>query len=249
MTMPAEVAALATNLARNCRYAVFPVRSDKKPACPHWFRDASLDPVVIAELWRRYPAPLIGIATGSRSGISVLDIDQKHPEAVVWWQESHSLLLPSRTYVTRSGGLHVYFRHHGAVTNTQGRLCRGVDTRGEAGYIISWFASGLECFDYSPPAPWPAWLLDELRPRPTPLPSRPARTVNPDRALDGIVRRLAASREGERNGMLYWAACRCTERGMRLREIEALLLPTATSIGLPDIEARKTIGSGMKCAA
>ena len=43
--------------------------------------------------------------------------------------------------------------------------------------------------------------------------------------------------------MLFWAACRCVERGMRQREIEALLIPTAIGTGLSDIEARRTITS------
>jgi hypothetical protein len=240
-----EVCQLTQNLARNCGYAVFPCGEDKRPTTPHGFKDASTDPDRIAWLWQHYPGPLIGIATGSRSGFSVLDIDRKHPEAVLWWQNSHLLLLPARTFATRSGGLHLHLLHREGVTNSQGKICRGVDTRGEGGYAIYWFAAGFDCFDHTAPQPWPAWLLDELTRRPAlpPQASTPARLHSDDRAIDGIVRRLTSAREGERNGVLFWAACRCAERGMRQREIEGLLIPTAISIGLTDFETRRTITS------
>ncbi len=76
MTAPHEVPEAAQALARNCGYKVFPCRvHDKRPTCPHGFRQASNDPAEIARLWRRYPGGLIGIATGQASGIDVLDID------------------------------------------------------------------------------------------------------------------------------------------------------------------------------
>lgn len=38
---------------------VFPVRADKRPACPHGLRDATSDPAGIRELWRCWPGPLV----------------------------------------------------------------------------------------------------------------------------------------------------------------------------------------------
>jgi hypothetical protein len=241
----ADVCRLAQNLARNCGYAVFPCREDKRPACPHGFKQASKKPDEIAELWRRWPGLLIGFATGSASGISVLDVDPKHPETFLWWESSHPLLLPSRTFETRSHGLHLHLRHREGVTNSQGKIAKGIDTRGEGGYAIHWYAAGFACFDHSPPASWPAWLLAELTRQPRAPPPQPGPKAQPhaERAVDGILRRLAAAREGERNGVLFWSACRLDERGMRQAEIEALLLPTAIGIGLSDIEARRTITS------
>jgi hypothetical protein len=235
---------LAINLARCAGYAVFPCRNDKRPACPHGFKQAAHEPAAIAELWRRWPGPLIGIATGPQSGIVVLDCDRKHAEAVIWWQRNHHRLLPTRVYQTRSGGLHLYFRDCAGVSNTQGKLCRGIDTRGEGGYVISWFAAGLECLDHTPPQPFPDWLFHALTYRP-PAPLSAARSINPDRAIDGVLRRLAEAQEGERNGMLFWAACRLTEHRIGRAETEALLLPIARGIGLTDHEARATIKSAM----
>jgi hypothetical protein len=227
-----DVCRMAIALATNCGYAVFPCRNDKRPATEHGFRDASTDPAKIFRLWQRYPGPLIGVATGRV--ISALDIDPKHRAAYDWWQQHHARLLPTRTYRTRSGGLHLYFRHREDVTNTQGKIASGIDTRGAGGYVIHWFSAGLECLDHSPPAEWPAWLFNELK-KEAPQPIRPARAaVDPDKAIDGVLTVLRDAQEGERNGKLFWAACRLHERGLPQAAIEAMLLPICTEIGLKD---------------
>ena len=145
-----DIARLAQNMARNCGYAVFPCQADKTPRTPRGFKDATTDHEEIAELWRRYPAPLIGIATGAGSGLSVLDLDRKHAPARAWWRANCTRLLPTRTYETLSGGLHLYFHHADGVTNTASKICRGVDTRGEGGTSYSGSQSGSHAFPASP---------------------------------------------------------------------------------------------------
>lgn len=239
-----EACRLAINLARNAGYAVFPCLENKRPACPRGFKSASADPATILRLWWDHPGPLIGIATGTVSQIWVVDVDVKHPEACNWWRTNHHCLLPTRTYETRSGGLHLYYRDGDGIGCSSGRICRGIDTRGDGGYIVFWFAIGLACRDHSPPAPWPDWLCDALTPppRPTLAPYR-APAVPAETAIAGIVRRVAEAQEGERNAVLFWAACRLLERGMYRRNVEALLLPIAINLGLTEVEARRTITS------
>jgi hypothetical protein len=247
-----DVCRMAINLARNCGFAVLPCRGDKTPACPHGFHDAVSDAKQIAELWHRWPGELIGIATGARSGIDVIDVDPDHAEAVTWWRANHPRLLPTRTFRTRRRGLHLYFQHRDGVRNSQGRLAGGVDTRGDGGYAIYWFASGAECLDQTPPQPFPDWLFDALTykpPRP-PRPPHPAAVSGGDGGgpIEAILRKLADAQQGERNGLLFWASCRLGERGISAREAEAMLLPIATSIGLADPEARRTIASALRGA-
>jgi hypothetical protein len=234
---------MAQNLARNCGYAAFPCKEDKSPATPHGCKDASRNPEQVAQLWRRNLGPLVGIATGKPSGISVLDIDRKHPAAIAWWCNHCDRLLPTRTYETRSGGLHCFFRHLDGVRNSGSRLCTGIDTRGDGGYVISWWCAGYGCFDHSPPAPWPAWLLAEL----TRGPPAPRVTVMPtEHALAGIVRRVACAAEGERNSVLFWAACRLFERGLSMGEAETVLILPALNAGLSRAEARRTLVSAFR---
>lgn len=242
-----EVARLAVNLARS-GYVVFPCNEAKRPKLKGWPDRASSDPGVVAQLWRDYPGELIGVVTGARSNESVLDIDRKYPEAIAWWQDSHKLLLPSRVFRTRSGGLHVWMQHREGVTNTQGKIARGVDTRGEGGYAVYWFATGLPCLDHALPAPWPSWLLAETAPPPR-QPYQAARNGGEGRRLDGVLQRLGNAREGERNGVTFWAACRCAEMQMPQARIEALLIPVALNTGLPETEIRRTITSAIGRAA
>lgn len=246
-----EIARLAANLARNCGYRVLPCREDKRPATPHGFKDASNAPDAIDGLWRRYPGPLIGVATGAASGIDVLDLDQKHDEACAWWEANHRRLPPTRTFKSRSGGLHLWFQHAEGVRNSQARISAGVDVRGDGGFIIHWFSAGLPCLDHAPPAPWPAWLLHDVTYRPPPTPSPcPPRVDHASKAVEGVVQRVAGAVEGERNAVLFWAACRLAERGIGQHDVEALLLPAAHAAGLSradeQIAARRTIASACR---
>lgn len=249
MTASDDACASAINLARNAGYACFPCRVDKSPACPHGFKDASADPADILRLWHRFAGPLIGIATGTVSQLWVLDVDQKHHAAWEWWQANHHRLLPTRVYQTRSGGLHLYFRDGIGIGCTTGRICHGVDTRGDGGYAIYWFATGLACHDHSPPTPWPSWLRAALSPRRPAVAAHTTHAVPGEAAVAGIVRRVTEAPEGQRNSVLFWAACRLLGRGMRRRDVEALLIPAAVSTGLSEVEARRTIASAQGRAA
>jgi hypothetical protein len=246
------VVRLAQNLARNCNFAVFPCGDDKRPTRPaeegvvHGFHDATTDPDQISFLWEHWPGPLIGVRTGALSNASVLDIDPDHPEARIWWQHHHHRLPRTRTYRTRRNGLHLWMRNRDGLTNSQGKIAKGIDTRGEGGYAIFWFAAGHECLDHSPLQPWPAWLLNDLKRQPSPPPVQRYRPrQGGDSGVDGILQKLATASEGSRNGTMFWCACRLVDRGMGQREIEALLMPIATRIGLPDRETRRSIKSAM----
>ncbi len=240
-------AALAANLARNTGYAVFPVREDKAPACPGGFKAAAKDADAIDELWNRFPAPLIGIATGEVSDLAVLDLDRKHPEAARWWRHNETRLPATRAYRTRSGGAHLYFRHRAGLRCSTGRPVPGVDVRCAGGYIIFWFAAGLECLDHSPRAEWPAWLAAEVVPPPPPPPDPRWRDGPPSpRAAAAIVEKVAGAAAGNRNAVLFWAACRLHDHGRQTGEVLAILTPAALAAGLSAGEARATIMSASR---
>jgi hypothetical protein len=244
-----EAARLAANIARNTGWPVFPCRGeDKRPCTPHGFKDATIAPDEIAALWRRYPGPLIGLATGTVSGIDVFDLDVKDPAALAFWHDNADRLPSTRAFRTRSGGGHFYFQHR---PNTRNRQGDGLDVRGDGGFIIFWFAAGLECLDHSPIAPWPDWLHWHLFPPPKPLPSRPASRPagNINAAFQGLLRRVDRAADGERNGVTYWAACRAREMvqagQIGQREAARLLVDAAVHAGLSKIESERTVRSGL----
>jgi hypothetical protein len=249
-----DVITIAGNLAYNCGYSVFPCRHDKRPACPHGFKDATADPVEVRPLWRRYPGPLIGVATGVVSGVDILDIDTKHDTALAWYHDHRPRLPVTRTFRTRSGGLHFYLLHADGLGCSAGKLAPGVDIRGDGGYAIHWFAAGFPCLDHEPPAPWPAWLLaDLLKRKPASHPPRSIRPDHSDRAIDGALRLVTTAANGERNAILHWSACRLGEHvragQLGAGEAEALLVAAGTAAGLAEQEARATARSGLRRAA
>lgn len=246
-----EVCQLAQNVAQNCGFSVFPCREDKAPATPHGFKDAMRDPAAVADLWRRYPGPLIGVATGAVSNLAVLDIDVKHDPARAWWRENCGRLPVTRAYRTRSGGIHLYFRHIAGVRNVSGKPTVGVDVRGDGGYVIAWFAAGLECLCDAPAAPWAPWLTTLFWPPPPliqPI-ARASRKVSPG-AIGALVSVVREAAEGTRNAKLNWAAFHMRKHidaGRIARaEAERLLIDAARDRGLSILEARATIASAWR---
>jgi hypothetical protein len=155
--VPQETAQLAQNLARNCGYAVLPCGSDGQPLVP--LRAASRLPLTISNMWLRAPGPLVGIATGSASGIWVLEV---RVDGSAWWETHHDRLPHTRTYETPSPGLQLIFTHGHDIPCTSGRIHAGVDTFGDGGCIVHWFAASRPCLDPEPPAPFPVWLRTML---------------------------------------------------------------------------------------
>jgi hypothetical protein len=262
-----EACRLAQNLARNTNWPVLPCRltadGQKVPARPKHlggsgFRDATTDPDRIAWLWQYFPGELIGIASGERSGIDLLDVDSaKHEAASAWWCDNCSRLPTTRAYRSLSGGLHLFFQHATGVRCSTSRLAQGVDVRGDDGQIIFWFACGAECLDPSSPAPWPQWLLAELLPRfvpslPPPQFSRKTPNANPNAAIVGLIRLIESATEGERNGKLNWSAWTMRQHisagHISSREAEAALLAAALYCGLDQREALATIRSGLRAS-
>jgi hypothetical protein len=228
---------------------VFPCRvADKRPLTLHGFKDASDDPAVIRDWWRRWPLALIGVPAGIK--FVALDLDLQHVEAQQWrWQAK---LPVTRTHATRSGGRHLLFAPDERVRNTASRLARGVDTRGAGGYIIWWPACGLEVLHGGALAAIPDWILAKLQPEPVSCPPVrvPSAPLHAERKLDGITRTIACAREGERNHVTYWGACRLFEMVMdgRLARGEAMrfAIEAAARAGLSRAEAARTVQSAFR---
>lgn len=222
-------------------YSVFPVHANKVPATPHGFRDAVADPGTLRAMWRDYPGRLVGVATGTTSGIDVLDIDTK-PDARAWWADQRHRLPRTRTHRTRSGGLHLVFRHALDMRCSTGRIAIGVDVRGDGGCAVWWPAAGCPVLCDAPPASWPDWLRALARPPASPRLTSGA-VVADDKINRGVLAVVTAARPGERNHRLHWAACRLAESTLDRDAATALLVDAATSVGLGIAEARATINS------
>ena len=247
--MSASAVAEAERLAK-CGLLVFPVLSNKAPATPHGFRDATRDPEAVAALWRRHPGKLVGVVTGEPSGIAVLDLDHRHGGSA--WFATHRDRLPkTRVHRTRSRGLHFLFRHHDGLRCSAGRIGPGVDVRAEGGFIIWWPAVGLAVLDDAPLADWPAWLAELALPPAAPLPPEPSPPIRHiSKYVEAALRRAAArvgtTREGQRNITLFTEA-RALRRLPDLApgEIAATLAYAARRAGLESREIERTLLSAL----
>lgn len=238
---------------------VFFCASNKRPTCPHGFKDATSDLTALQALWRKHPGLLVGVPTGSVSDIFVIDIDGAKHESAEDWLERHAPYLPdTRHHRTQSGGLHLLFKHRGLSCSVS-KLARGVDTRGDGGYII-WWPATLDADHYRAPlANLPEWMVEKLAP-PPPTQSittieRPECEAPPDTRLKGIIETVVLARKGKRNQLTFWGAC--TIRSMLVKgELDAAegasayaaLIQASRNTGLSEREITRTIASALRAS-
>jgi putative DNA primase/helicase len=171
-TEPNEAAAgdlLAAALAYAERgWHVFPVKPDKAPLTTNGFKDATTEADQVRFWWELWPDAGIAIATGARSGLVVLDEDNRSGGVAAYSELTKRVgVLPlTYTVLTGGGGRHLYFRHPGGeVPCSSGKLGAGLDVRGDGGYAIApptMHSSGnpYTVFRERELAPWPAEQLN-----------------------------------------------------------------------------------------
>lgn len=108
----------------------------KHPRISAWQSNATDNKRQLERWWKQWPEANIGVATGEKSGLFVIDIDD---------EDGHSKLkelidgLPTPTSFSARGMPHYWFKFpEGAdITNRRGGLPVGVDVRGNGGFIIA----------------------------------------------------------------------------------------------------------------
>ena len=201
--------------------AVFPCRADKRPLTPNGFKDATTDEAQIRAWWNRWPDALIGLPTGKVNGITVLDIDMDADknidgeEVLFQLRQANDELPDTIECLTPRGGRHLYFPYVEGVCNSASKLGRGLDVRGEGGYVIAppsrvnGCAYEWEGSNPDTPAAMPGWLVALLKEKTAQAP-----TENADPQIA----------EGQRNQHLTRLAGKMRRGGMSPGEIEAALL-------------------------
>lgn len=121
-------------------WAVFPLKPlAKVPLTKRGFKDASKEPATVRAWWAKWPNANIGIATGSVSGLVVLDVDTKGAVNGFDALKAFPALPETMQVDTPSGGRHYYFSLPDGliVRNSAGKLGPGLDVRGEGGYVAA----------------------------------------------------------------------------------------------------------------
>lgn len=111
----------------------------KHPRTVNGLKDATTDETTIMEWWTRWPDANVGVATGPSSGIIAIDIDPRHEgdESLADLEGKNGKLPDTVEAVTGGGGFHKLYNHPGyKIPCSAGKLGRGLDVRGDDGYIV-----------------------------------------------------------------------------------------------------------------
>jgi hypothetical protein len=186
---------------------VFPCRQ-KTPLIPHGFKQATRDEQQIRQWWQRWPEAWIGVATGRRSGIVVLDVDVKDDRAYGWdtLDSLGKAILPETWMAhTPTGGTHIYFAAIDVDIGCsigKGGLGPGLDVRGEGGYVIAPPSPGYWWDPHCNPdtvslAPAPAWLGHREK-VPAPKTKRSGCGFDPLAVLDQACANIRNAADGDK---------------------------------------------------
>jgi putative DNA primase/helicase len=184
---------------------------------------ATTDPGRIRRWWSRWPETNIGIPTGERSGLLVLDIDDHGFTSLDALEEEHGPLPETLTVRTGGGGMHLYLKYPpgSGIRNSAGKVGLGLDVRGEGGYVVAppsrTDKGPYASLDRLPRAEPPEWLLEAAR-----GPHRAA--TDEDGTEAGRVEGLDAGSlepipKGERGDTLFRIACSLRARGCEYARI------------------------------
>lgn len=133
----------ALKYAEQYGYAVHPLKPGAKtPITAHGFKDASQDPEQIRAWWTQTPEANIGIATGAKSGVSVLDVDVKEGAGgditLAGLLLEHGVTLEGYVHQrTWSGGLQYFFAYDPRARQGAGCYGKGLDGRNDGGYVVA----------------------------------------------------------------------------------------------------------------
>lgn len=205
----------------------------KHPRIPDWPNKASNDPRQAKGWWIRWPQANVAVVTGRRSGLVVVDVDDKDAGSgslSLRRLEAEHQPLPATLTVVTGNGRHHYYQHP-KITDVKcstGKLGAGLDVRGDGGYVVAppsvhangrtyqWTDDGAEI------AQAPHWLLDLL-------------TVEDvaDRDVIDVIP------EGKRTNTLYAEVCSLFRSGMPEAQVLQTALTTNVSRCQPPLSEDK----------
>ena len=188
------------NYAHACAsrgWRVLPIKpGEKRPPMKSWQEAATTEAETIDAWWTQlYRGHGVGVATGPKSGIFVLDVDvagdKRGDETLASLENKYGQLPPTPTVITPSGGIHYYFAIPAGteIRNDAGkRLGAGLDIRGDGGQVVApQTMRGIDSYEWDgetwalEPAEAPRWLIERVAELPkveSPILSQPMRPVD-----------------------------------------------------------------------
>ena len=189
----------------------------KHPRIKNGHKSATTNERLIKFFWKKWPDANIGLVTGSKSEFFVLDVDDGGEEEL----SKHPSLPESVESITGGGWRHVLFAiPKGKTIKNKVRFCKGLDIRGEGGYIVAppclhksgkryeWKNEGIPAKGKL--AECPDWIID---------------AINTNEKKERIASIDYGDRipDGTRNDTLFHYACKLTHKGLAEKEIITLV--------------------------
>ena len=130
-------------------WLIFPCGEDKRPRIK-WSEGATNKELEIRRLWRQFPNALVGVVTGKKSRLYVVDVD--NPERLA--ELGLALSWGRQVSTRRAGGMHYYFCEPLDGKPVRNVTDNGVDFRGDGGMVICWAddPAGIGPLSFLPPS-------------------------------------------------------------------------------------------------
>jgi len=223
-------------------WPVFPLAGKIPYKNSRGFKDATTDREQIKAWWTSRPHANIGLATGQKSGIIVLDVDPPVGHFSLKELQAHYYPLPNtRRSRTANKGLHYFFQYPQDGSTYRNAIglggMRGIDVRANGGYVVlppSKLYGRLSYLwgnPHTPLAPLPTWLAEML------LKSQQQRETIPQDLRFAhtpqkkwLSQALTKAREGNRNEVGFWLACQLRDDSIPEAQAQSIILTYANLV-------------------
>lgn len=122
-------------------------KTDKKPLTK-WNVEASTNKAKIDAWWEEFTDPYVGVITGQKSGLYVVDVDDPDALAASGLDVSAGIRVPTN----RPGGAHYYYAGPEDGKPIRNSAADGLDFRGDGGWVMCWNGPPTEPLVPIPPA-------------------------------------------------------------------------------------------------
>ena len=132
-----EVLPLHTPLKNGCSCHRDCSSPGKHPHIMGGVTKATKDSDLVKKWWSMWPEANIGVATGLKSDLVVVDIDNRHDGDKSWekWKNENST---EESLTAKTGdGFHYYFRADSKKLKSRASALKGIDIRGEGAYVVA----------------------------------------------------------------------------------------------------------------
>lgn len=229
-------------------------RPGKHPALNDWVNSASTDPTMIAQWFKPGVRRNVGILTGARSGLMVVDVDPRNGGETSYAALMDLSRSPKTVRSSTGNGTHLFFKYDKHIGTSQGKhLGAGIDVRSEGGLVVappSRHISGKSYKWQKSRAPTeiavakiPAIWFAPKTPQGADLRAKIVPNAGPT-ATDSAT--TGSHVEGNRNNALTSMAGRLVNAGLKMDAVlSALLAENARACHppLPEAEVRQIAGS------